>query len=138
MKDIYLTSTFTNQWNVEFNFKIGDALEAKGVTCYLAHRDTDQKGQSHEIFSQDLEGINNASMVLAIALNESPNWGAELGYTYGIKKKILALTDQDHKIPLICNGMITETLRVDNLDAIDIYIDELIEKIMGMVKSPNK
>ena len=33
MKNIYLTSTFTNTWNVEFNPKIGDALEKMGVIC---------------------------------------------------------------------------------------------------------
>lgn len=135
MKDIYLTSTFTNPWNVEFNFKIGDALEGKGVSCYLAHRDTNQKGPDPEKFSQDIEGIRNSSMILAIALNESPNWGAELGYAYSIKKPILALTDNTHKIPLICNGMVTDTLRVESLDSIDEYIDSIVEKIREMIKA---
>jgi nucleoside 2-deoxyribosyltransferase len=130
MKDIYLTSTFTNPWNVEFNSIIGDALENKGINCYLPHRDTDQiNGTDEEKFSQDIEGIKSSAIILAIASNESPNWGAELGYAYGINKPILALSSKNHAVPLICNGMLTDTLKVEDIDAIDDYIDLLVEKI---------
>jgi nucleoside 2-deoxyribosyltransferase len=136
MKDIYLTSTFTNQWNVEFNHKIGDALEKKGITCYLPHRDTNQKsGDRLEIFTQDIEGINVSSIVLAIASNESPNWGAELGYAYGIKKPILAIFGKEHTIPLICNGMVTDVLEVNDMNIIDEYIDLLIERIQKILNN---
>ncbi len=135
MKDIYLTSTFTNQWNVEFNHKIGDTLEKKGVLCYLPHRDTDQvNGTRIEKFTQDIEGINISSIILAIASNESPNWGAELGYAYGIKKPILAISDKNHAIPLICNGMVTDVLEVNDINIIDEYIDLLIERIRKIIK----
>jgi hypothetical protein len=64
MKDLYLTSTFTNPWNVTFNAKIGEALEDKGLLCYLPHRDTNQKtGTGDEKFEQDILGINNASII---------------------------------------------------------------------------
>ena len=133
MKDIYLVSTFTNEWNVEFNTKIGEALESKGIVCYLPHRDTDQKGNNREIFSQDTLGIKKASGILAVALNESPNFGAEIGYAYGTGKPILALTDKNHQIPLICSGMIKEVIVVSDLDSIAEYIDLLVEKIKNLV-----
>lgn len=129
MKNVYLTSTFTNIWNVKFNPKIGDAIEKKGLTCYLPYRDTDQKGTEMEIFSQDIAGIKDSTIVLAVALNETPNWGAELGYAYGTKKKILVLSDKNHNIPLICKGMVNEVFQVDDLNLIENYIDQLVEKI---------
>ena len=134
MKDIYLTSTFTNDWNVKFNPKIGTALEEKGITCYLPHRDTNQKEKNNtNIFNQDIRGINQSSMILAIALNESPNWGAELGYAYGIKKPIIMLTNKDHSIPLICQEMNTKIIRVENLDSIEEYVSLLVEEIKKII-----
>lgn len=108
MKDIYLTSTFTNPWNVKFNALIGEALESNGLSCFLPHRDTNQTGLDADKFKSDIIGIQQASILFAIAENESPNWGAEVGFAYGIGKKILALANINHKIPLICNGMISE------------------------------
>jgi len=134
MKNIYLTSTFTNEWNVKFNPIIGDALEDIEITCYLPHRDTNQKEKDKlEIFKQDIAGINNSSIILAIALNESPNWGAEIGYAYGINKPILVLTNKEHNIPLICKGMTTEIIQVENLDNIEEYIKILSDKIKLML-----
>lgn len=60
--------------------------------------------------------------------------GAGLGYAYGIKKPILALLDQDHITPLICEGMITDVLRVEDMNKIDDYLDLLIEKIKKITK----
>ncbi|MFA6514911.1 MAG: nucleoside 2-deoxyribosyltransferase [Candidatus Paceibacterota bacterium] len=133
MKNIYLTSTFTNQWNVEFNPKIGEALEKSGITCYLPHRDTNQEEKDEILFSQDIRGIEESSLILAIALNESPNWGAELGYAYGIKKQIIILTNENHLVPLICNGMKTEIVQVNDLNQIEEYIDLLVEKIKKLL-----
>jgi nucleoside 2-deoxyribosyltransferase len=133
MKNIYLTSTFTNPWNVEFNPKIGKALEDRGIICYLPHRDTDQKSGGGGIFTSDIQGIENSSIIVAVALNESPNWGAELGYAYAMKKPILALTDKTHAIPLICNGMVTKVLQVENLDLIEDYADLLSEEIKKLI-----
>lgn len=134
MKNIYLTSTFTHEWNVGFNPKIGDALEKSGITCYLPHRDTDQKAVDRmNIFKQDIEGIDNATLVLAIALNESPNWGAEIGYAFGVKKPVLVLTSVEHSVPLICKGMTTEIMYVEDLDNIEQYIAVLSDKIKAML-----
>lgn len=85
MKDIYLTSTFTNEWNMAFNPKIGEALTKNGVKCHFPRKNIDQERTDEEVFNQDIEGINNSYIILAIGLNETPNWGAEVGYAYGIK-----------------------------------------------------
>ncbi len=131
--DIYLTSTFRHAWNRSFNPIIGQKLEAKGISCYLAHRDTDQTATPDEIFRQDIAGINQSKVILCVAENESPNWGAELGYAYGRNIPIIALAQQDHALPLICNGMVTKIIRAADLNLIDIYLDELVQEIRSYI-----
>jgi hypothetical protein len=134
MKDLYLTSTFTNPWNVAFNDRIGAALEKEGFACYLPYRDTDQKAPGKVKFESDVAGIQNARIILCVAMNESPNFGAEVGYGHGIGKLVIALTDKTHSIPLICGEMMSDIVRVENLDAIDDYIGELAAKIREFLK----
>lgn len=129
MNDLYLTSTFTNPWNVEFNSKIGDFLEKNKMKCYLPHRDTNQSGNKDTIFTGDIGGIDNSNLILAIAMNESPNFGAEVGYAYAKNTPIIALTTKNHHIPLICEKMCVEIIQVDDIDNIQEYIELLIEKI---------
>lgn len=133
--DIYLTSTFRHEWNRQFNLVIGEKLEAQGMACYLAHRDTDQTASPDVVFQQDLAGMDQSKIILAIAENESPNWGAELGYAYARRIPIIALAQQDHPIPLICNGMIQKVLRVPDLNMIDAYMSELLETIKEAIQS---
>lgn len=129
MKDVFITSTLQSDWNIKFNLKICKALEKRGISCYLPQRDTNQDGNTDEKFNQNIEGIKNAKNLLVIALNETPNWGAEIGFARGINKKIFALTSEDHNIPLMTSGMINKVLRVGNLAAIESYIDKLISII---------
>ena len=133
MKDIYLTSTFSNQWNIEFNPKIGEAITQNGITCNLPRKNINFERTNKEVFDQDIEGIKDSSIILAIAINETPNWGAEIGYAYGINKPILVLTDKNHQLPVICEGMITKTIRVENLDSIQEYIDSLVMEIKKLI-----
>jgi nucleoside 2-deoxyribosyltransferase len=133
MKDIYLTSTFTNQWNVAFNPVIGEALEKKGFTCYLPHRDTNQQAPLEEKFESNMVAMRNASIILAIAMNESPNFGAEVGYMHGIGRPIIALTSNEHAIPLMCDKMMQAVIRVENLDDVESYIDTLAEKLRAVL-----
>lgn len=126
MKDFYITSTLHNEWNLKFNPRLCAALEKQGMDCYLPQRDTNQKGAPEEIFKQNLEGIKNSKRLLAVALNETPNWGGEIGFAYGVNKPIVALTQKGHEIPLILKGMITSKLEVDDLENIENYIDQLI------------
>lgn len=128
MNDVYLTSTFTNEWNVKFNPILGQALQTAGLACSLPEKIKDNQVPS-EIFTRDIDNLKNSKCILAVAKNESPNWGAELGFVYALKKPIIALTDVGHTIPLICSGMITEKLEVDNLDDIDTYLPKLLALI---------
>jgi len=133
MKNIYLTSTFTNEWNLEFNPKIGEALVKSGITCHLPRKNINNERTDLEVFNEDINGINNSSIILAVGMNESPNWGAEIGYAYGIKKPVIVLTDSIHKIPLICKGMVTEVIQVEDLDNIEEYIELLSGKIKNIL-----
>lgn len=129
MDNLFITSTLHSDWNLSFNPKLCKALEDKGVICHLPQRDTEQTGSKENIFKQNIEGIKNSKKVLCIALNESTNWGAEVGFAYGINKNIIALKTKDHEIPLMLRYMIGDVVEVDDLDDIEGYIDELIKQI---------
>ena len=116
-----------------FGPKIGKALEEQGFICYLPYRDTNQKGNNQEIFNQDMNGIKTSKIILAIALNETPNWGAEIAFAFSIQKPVIALTDKSHSIPLICEQMISKTIRVDDLEKTENYMDSLSGKIKDLL-----
>lgn len=65
----------------------------------LRVRDTNQTGTDKSVFEEDIAGIKQSNVVLAIAENESPNWGVEVGFSHGIGKKIVALAKSGHEIP---------------------------------------
>ncbi|MFC1687551.1 nucleoside 2-deoxyribosyltransferase [Patescibacteria group bacterium] len=129
MKDLYITSTLHSDWNKEFNPKICAALEKRGIICYLPQRDTNQEDTDINMFQKDIQAIQNVKKLLCIAENESVNWGGEVGYAYGIKKDIIALKSRNHEIPLILKGMVKNVIEVDDLDAIEDYIQELVDKV---------
>lgn len=130
-KNIYITSTLKSEWNRNFNPLLCDKLEKKGITCHLPQRDTKQDGTELDKFSQNIEGINNSDQILAIGINESINWWLEVGYGFGSEKKIILLTDKEHSIPIMSLEMYYKILRVDKLDDIDGYIDDLVHIIGG-------
>ena len=129
MRNIFITSTLHSDWNEAFNPKLCEVLELKGLHCHLPQRDTNQVGPFEDKFQQNIKGIKDAQKLLCIAENESVNWGGEVGFAYGIKKKIIALKNKEHEIPLMLRYMITDTVEVDDLNNIESYIDELVEKI---------
>lgn len=126
---IYINSTIHHDWNVKFNPELCKALEEKGITCHLPQRDTNQKGIEEERFRQNTEGIKNADIMLVVASNESPNWGVELGYAYGLEKKIVALATTTHPIPLMAKYIVSQIITVDDLDDISSYIGKLVEAL---------
>lgn len=117
--------------NRNFNPLLCQKLEAKGITCHLPQRDTNQKGTEEDKFSQNIDGIKNTDKILAIGVNESINWWLEVGYGFGCQKKIILLTDKNHIIPTMSLGMYNNILRVENIDDIESYIDELVNNIMS-------
>lgn len=133
MTDLYLISTFREQWNRDFNHKIEYFLESKGLQGYFAHRDTDQTATRDIIFSQDVSGISQSKICLAISKNESPNWGAEIGIAHGKNIPVIVLKEKKHEIPLICNGLVSSIFDVNDLDQIESYIDDLVLFIKGEI-----
>lgn len=129
MKDVFITSTLKSEWNRKFNPKLCQKLEGKGIICHLPQRDTKQDGSELDKFHQNIEGIQNSKKVLAIGVNESINWGLETGYAFGSGKQVILLTNTDHQIPIMSLGMYFKVLRIDSLDEVDTYLDELIEYI---------
>lgn len=129
MTDIFLCSTFTSDWNLNFNSQLCAALEKRGITCYSPKRDTNQKGTPQEKFAQNIKAIKNARILLYVSLNETPNGGSEVGFSYATGKKIITLTEKDHEIPLMLKGMMKIVFAMEDLDNIDNYIDELIKEI---------
>lgn len=76
-----------------------------------------------------MAGLLNSKTVLAIAENESPNWGGEVGFAYGKNIPILGLMREGHEIPLILAGMMTDVVSVPDLDDIQSYLPVLEAKI---------
>jgi len=130
MIKVFISSTLKTAWNREYNLILCNRLESRGIKCFLPQRDADPSSVER-IFESNIEGINEATVVLSVALNESPNLGYEAGYAYGRKKRLLLITTHDHVMPEMFAGM---NVRVDrivvaDLDAIDSYLDELINKL---------
>jgi len=125
MKNFFITSTLHHEWNLKFNSRLCEALESNGISCYLPQRDTNQHGTPEEIFKQNIQGIKNSKSLLAVALNETPNWGAEVGFAYALGKDIIALTSRGHQMPLILRGMVSKVIEVDNLENFESYIQTL-------------
>ena len=133
MKDLYLTSTFKNAWNLEFNPKISNALSTKGFDCHFPKK-VEKEEEYMPAFLADIEGIKISKCLFAIAENETPNWGAEVGYAYALGKPVIALAKNGHEIPLVCNGMVTEIVQVADLNKIEDYIDHLADVLNKYIK----
>ena len=130
MQDIYLTGTFRNDWNRNFNLEIVKILEREGFTVYAPQRDTEQKGNRQNTFEQDIAGIEDAKIILAIgAKTQTANWGLEIGYALKAVKPIIILTDKEHPVELMAEGAATKIILVDVLDNIDSYKAELFKAL---------
>jgi len=130
MKDIFITGTFRNDWNKEFNLKLVNALEGHGFQIFAPQRDAEQKGDRKETFLNDVAGIDSCKMIVAIgSKTQTANWGFEIGYAYANKKPVIILTDAEHPAELMTEGAASNVLIVENLDNIEQYIDNLISLV---------
>lgn len=131
MKDIFLTATWRKEWNKEFNPKLEQTLLEKGITCYLPQRDTDQSGTRQNIFLEDIAGIDQANVVVAMGANnaQSSNWGLEIGYAYATQKPVIILTDEQSPPDLMPEGAAAHILVPSDMNDISSYIDELVAVI---------
>lgn len=75
MTDVFLSSTLKANWNLKFNLLFCEALETRGIRCYLPQRDTKQDGTEFDKFNENKQAIRSASFMISIGVNESVNWG---------------------------------------------------------------
>ncbi|HWP61771.1 MAG TPA: nucleoside 2-deoxyribosyltransferase [Candidatus Paceibacterota bacterium] len=130
MKDIFITSTFRNEWNKSFNVKMGELLEAAGYTVFLPQRDSEQMGNRKETFLQDVAGVDSCKLIVAIgSKTQTANWGFEIGYAFKSGKPVIILTDREHPTELMPEGAATHVMNVDDLDDTSAYLDSLIAEI---------
>jgi nucleoside 2-deoxyribosyltransferase len=122
---VYLCSTLKFEWNRAFNPRLTQALEARGLSVYLPQRDTNQGGGAETIFKENFAAMRNATILLAVAKNASPNWGAEVGYCAGLGKIVVVLAEIAQDIPLMTTGMATESIFSESLNDIEAYADAL-------------
>jgi nucleoside 2-deoxyribosyltransferase len=127
MKDIFFTGTWRKEWNKEFNLTLERALIAKGFSCYLPQRDSDQTGSRKSIFLADIEGLKDAKVQLAIGANkaQSSNWGLEIGVAFTLGKPIIILTDKDSPPDLMPEGAASEIFVPEAIDDIESFMDDL-------------
>lgn len=135
MTDIFITGTWRKKWNADYNPKLEAALVAEGISCFLPQRDSNQAGERKEIFLNDIAGIENAKLLLAIGANnaQSSNWGVELGYAYATKKPVIILTDKNSPPDLMTAGTATEIIVPENIDDIQAYIQDLATLIRKLI-----
>ncbi len=129
MKDIFITGTFRNEWNRAFNVRLTEMFEAQGLVVFLPQRDSEQLGNRKETFLQDVAGIDQCKMIVAVgSRTQTANWGFEIGYAYQ-KKPVIVITDQEHPVELMPEGAVNKIIVVKDLDAIDEYFGELVENV---------
>ncbi len=73
--------------------------------------------------------MDQADIILCVAKNETPNWGAEVGYAYVKGKKIIALTEKGHYPPVMTITMMAKIITVDSMENISAYIDQVIASL---------
>jgi nucleoside 2-deoxyribosyltransferase len=126
MKDIFITSTFRNDWNRRFNFALEQALVQEGFTCFLPQRDSDQSGDRKRTYAEDVAGLEMSKLIVAIGIKtQTANWGFEIGYATQAKKPVIVITDSQHPVELMCEGAASEVLVVENADDISSYVNHL-------------
>ena len=136
MNDIYLTGTFRNDWNLDFNIKLVKILEGQGFSVYMPQRDTEQKENRQNTYTQNIAGIDESKIVLAIGTKtQTANWGMEIGYALKAGKPIVILTDQEHPVELMPEGAATKIITVKKMDNMEDYKGELIATVKLSLQS---
>lgn len=134
MKQIFITGTFRNDWNKQFNLRLAEELEKKGFTLFLPQRDAEQLGNRKETFLQDIKGVDDAQMIIAIGTKtQTANWGFELGYAFKSKKPVIIITEKEHPVELMCEGAASKVIIPEIIDDIDSYIEELHSAIKSLL-----
>lgn len=132
--DLYICSTFRNDWNRSFNLALEAEMITVGFRCYLPQRDSEQLGNRKATFLADKGGIDAAKLIIAVgSQTQTANWGFEVGYAFALKKPVIILTDKEHPAELMPEGAVDKILVVDNLDDFSSYAPELAEEVRRLI-----
>ncbi|MGE0527068.1 MAG: nucleoside 2-deoxyribosyltransferase [Bdellovibrionales bacterium] len=130
MADVFITSTFRNDWNRQFNLKIAGLLSKNGISCYLPQRDTDQSGDRKRTFQENVAGIQSSKVLIAIGVQtQTANWGFEIGPAFCLKKPVIVLTDVDHPVSLMCEGAASSIIIATQLDDMESFAGDLLASL---------
>ena len=131
IKKIYIAGPLFNKHEQMYLEDIAKELEGNGYDCFLPHRDqkgideselkgTDMSQQTKDkIFQNDFDALHEADLTVALLTGQDIDSGtsAEIGYTYGQKKPVIAINANERRYRnLFVEGMLTVT--VNNIDEI--------------------
>ena len=135
MKNLYLIGTLPPEQMKKYSEEIFAALTSHGITC-LTPSFSDNAGEPTKelLFKSICDDVKRARQILFISQNETPDWGAMLGYAFALKKEIIILSEHDNLIPFMGARMSSKIIFVDNLEKIVEYIEKLVTEI----KKPKK
>ena len=120
--DVYICSPLKN---AELNQSIAKNLESQGISVFLPEYDTDQTTGPDEIFRSNVEAINNSKIIVAVLKDYGRDFGFELGYTFGMKKKIIGYAeDESYNDDFMIRGA---------LDTIFSTIDRVVTHIKNLL-----
>ena len=131
IKKIYIAGPLFNKHEQMYLEDIAKELEGNGYDCFLPHRDqtgideselkgTDMSQETKDkIFQNDFDALHESDLTVALLTGQDIDSGtsAEIGYTYGQKKPVIAINANERRYRnLFVEGMLTAT--VNNIDEI--------------------
>ena len=130
MKKIYLASSL-NQNNREYTKEVVEYLRNKGYEVYspIEHKlphdwDYTNNEWGLMVFTSDINAINESDLVIGISEGRNSTAGAnwELGYAYGIGKKVIIVEKEDVKLMslMVANGRYATVKGIEGLKNYDL------------------
>lgn len=93
LRSVYICSPLRQ---FELNRTIAEYLKSHGISVYLPEIHTNQSGSPGKIFQSNVEAIRSTTIVVAVLKDYGKDFGFEIGYAYGLGKKIIGYAEDDH------------------------------------------
>lgn len=123
MKSIYICSPLRLS---KLNKTIAEYLKSHGISVYLPEIHTNQSASPDKIFQSNVEAIRNTKIVVAVLKDYGRDFGFEIGYAYGLGKKIIGYAeDERYEADTMIRGA---------LDIVVPTIDSLVACIKDLLK----
>ncbi|MFX0203294.1 MAG: nucleoside 2-deoxyribosyltransferase [Candidatus Hodarchaeota archaeon] len=110
----------------ELNKSITKALQSHKISVYLPEFHTNQNASPDRIFKSNVEAIRNTTIVVAVLKDYGRDFGFEIGYAYGLGKKIIGYAEDD------CYE--ADTMIRGAIDIVAPTIDLLIARIKDLLR----